>query len=171
MAFTVVLSPKSLAAAKMTATLRPVNVRKHIPPEDPDADLYGAMAEHAFAQHMGIPQSAINRQSLPTGGDGGIDFTVDGKTVDIKSSARHPNSWLVPAGNLRAEWYIFATVTMPNMVTFKGKATREQLERIAPITVGKEGSQKKKRLVYLSEVDDIGPQDFKRQPRRKRVRE
>lgn len=171
MAFTVTLSHKSLAAAKMTAALRPVNVRNHIPPEDPDADLYGAMAEHAFAQHLGIPQSSINHQALPSGGDGGVDFTVDGETVDIKSSARHPNSWLVPAGDLRADWYVFATVTMPNLVTFKGKARADQLSRIAPVTVGREGSHKKKRLVYLSEVDEIGPQDFQRQPRRKRVRE
>lgn len=172
MAFTVKLSHKSLAAAKMTAALRPVNVRFHIPPEDPDADLYGAMAEHAFAQHLGLPQAAISHQALPAGGDGGIDFElVDGTTIDIKSSARHPNSWLVPAGELRAGWYVFATVTMPDLVTFKGRATREELERITPIKVGKEGSQKAKRLVYLSEVQDIGPEDFKRQPRRKRVRE
>lgn len=171
MAFTVTLSHKSLAAAKMTAALRPINVRKHIPPEDPDADLYGAMAEHAFAQHLGLRQDAISHQALPVGGDGGVDFTVGDETIDIKSSARHPNSWLVPAGELRADWYVFATVTMPSMVTFKGKARAEQLARITPVTVGKEGSHKKKRLVYLSEVDDIGPQDFKRQPRRKRVRE
>lgn len=171
MAYTVKLTPKALAAAKMTATLRPMNVRFHIPSEDPDADLYGAMAEHAFAQHHHIPHRMVSSDPLPSGGDGGVDFVRHGHTIDIKASLRHPSSWLVPGGQLRAEWYVFATVTMPDMVTFKGKATREQLERIAPKAIGKEGSHKLKRLVYLAEVDDIGPEDFKRQSRRKAVRE
>lgn len=58
---------------------------------------------------------------------------------------------------------------MPDLVTFKGKARAEQLGRMDPVAIGKEGSQKKKRLVYLSEVDDIGPEDFKRQPGRQGV--
>jgi hypothetical protein len=166
LAFTVKLTPKALAAAKMTATLRPINVRFHVPSEDPDADLYGAMAEHAFAQHFRIPHRMVSVQELPSGGDGGVDFTYNGHTFDVKSSARHPSSWLIPGGVLRSDWYIFATVSLPDLVTFKGKATREYLEKITPTTVGREGSQKKKRLVYLSEVEDFGPEDFKRKPRR-----
>lgn len=139
-----------------TAEDRPRNVRKHKPPTDPDADLYGAVSEYAFAQHHRIPVGVIDASGGVNGaGDGGVDFRVAKTTIDIKSSGRYRDSWVVPAGKLRAEWYVFAYVELPETVTFLGKARAEDLQKIAP-----SDRVSGKRLVYLAEVEDIGPSDF-----------
>lgn len=166
MPFTVTLTHESLNAAKMTAAMRPVMINHHNPSEDSDADLFGAMAEHAFAQHLGIPQSSIDYSGGRDGrGDGGVDFNVHGTTVDVKSSARHPSSWVIPGGSLKSEWYVFATVSPPDMVTFKAKGHRDYLSKVATRQFG----EKRKRLVHLQELDDIGPEDFTRKPSRKGI--
>lgn len=160
MAFTVKLTPHSLAMAQHTAENRPKNIKHHKPSEDPDADLVGAVAEHAFAQHLGISQDSIDSSGGPFGrGDGGWDFTVGAKNVkiDIKSSRNHPESWVVPAGKLKSDWYVFAYVILPDTVIFQGKAHRNDLE-----PMGLSSSVPGKRLVYLVEIDPIKETDFKR---------
>lgn len=160
--FTVVLPPHVLASAMRTAEERPRNIKHHVPSSHPDADLWGAMSEHAFAYHLGMPTMAVDSSGGPDGrGDGGVDFTVYGETIDVKSSGKHDSSWVVPRGDLKADWYVFAYVILPDTVVFKGKARREDLEPIK--TSEKVGG---KRLVYLEEVEDIGPQDFTRKPGR-----
>lgn len=159
MAYTVKLTKTAMAAARRTAELRPKNVRFHVPATDPNADLHGAMAEHAWVQHHKLRHALVGTDAMGVGGDGGVDFHTPLGTLDIKASSKHPTSWLVPGGPLRAEWYVFATVVPPDTVIFKGKATAGQLSRIKPVQFS-EGS-KVKRLVYLAEVDDIDPEDFR----------
>jgi hypothetical protein len=168
-AYTVKLDPHTLAMAQHTAEMRPKNIKHHKPSEDPHADLVGAIAEHAFAQHLGVSQDSIDSSGGPFGrGDGGWDFTVGAKNVkiDIKSSRKHPESWVVPAGKLKSDWYVFAYVILPDTVIFQGKAHASELE-----PMGLSSSVPGKRLVYLVEISDIKPDDFKtRVPRRPKAR-
>jgi hypothetical protein len=164
--FEVVVPPEVLAMAELTAAERPKNIKHHRPSKDPHADLVGALAEHAFAYHCGIPQRMIDSSGGPTGrGDGGKDFEFrDGKVkVDVKASRHHPESWTVPGVTpLQSDWYVFAYVILPDRVIFQGKAHRSVLE---PMVVGH--PVEKKRLVYLTEITDIRPDDFKKTiPRR-----
>ncbi len=159
MPYTVKLPPDVMARAGWTATERPKNILHHKPSADPHADLVGALAEHAFAHHCGISEMLIDSSGGPHGrGDGGWDFFFKNNTVkvDIKSSRKHPESWVVPLGNLRSDWYVFAYVILPDTIIFQGKAHKMTLE---PMT--ESGSVKGKRLVYLTEVEDIKPSDFK----------
>lgn len=161
--FDVVLKKGNYALAERTARLRPQNVINHNPSKDPDADLIGALAEHAFAQRFRIPQESIDSSGGLYGrGDGGWDFEVNGQRIDIKASGKYPGSWVVPKGDLRADLYVFAFVDKETgTVSFRGKATKQQLEPIR--TSAKVGG---KRLVYLAEVDDVTTEDFRRKPRR-----
>lgn len=153
--FTVVLPPWVMAMAMATAEERPENAKKqrrHQPPTHPDADLWGAMSEHAFAYHHRIHPGSITA----TGSDGGVDFTLGNSTLDIKSSGIHESSWVIPGKELKSDWYVFAFVKLPDRVVFKGKARRETLERL-PISTAVPG----KRIVRLTDVMDIGPEDFR----------
>jgi hypothetical protein len=165
MPFTVKIPPDVLAMAHYTAEHRPKNIKHHKPSTDPHADLVGAIAEHAFAYHCGIPQSAIDSSGGPHGrGDGGKDFTFKDEKikVDIKSSRKHPESWVVPLGDLRSDWYVFAYVILPDTVIFQGMAHKDTL---MPMT--ESGSVPGKRLVYLTEVTPIEERHFKKTiPRR-----
>lgn len=165
MAYEVKLTPDALAMAHVTAEQRPRNIAHHKPPADPHADLVGAIAEHAFAQHLGLPQSSIDYSGGPNGrGDGGKDFVIGDKEIriDVKASRKHPESWVVPLGDLRSDWYVFAYVRLPDTVIFQGKAHKDTL-----MPMGESGSVPGKRLVYLVEVSDITPNDFKKTiPRR-----
>ncbi len=161
MGYTIVLPPDVLAHAMLTAEQRPQNIKHHRPSADPHADLVGALAEHAFAYHVGIPQDQIDSSGGPDGrGDGGWDFKVEkgGKSVlvDTKASRKHPESWVIPAGNLVADWYVFAYVILPATVIFQGMGHRSVLE-----PMGVSSSVPGKRLVYLTEVQDIKPSHFK----------
>ena len=148
--YTVVLTPEVLAMAHYTAEQRPKHVSKHNPPSDPDADLVGAMAEHAWAWVYRIPQDSITWDGGPDGwGDGGIDFSMVEGTVDIKASHKWPDSWVVKKGPCRADWYVFATVYLPDTVVFKGVARKEDIE---PIEVSaKVGGNRIVRLEWLKE--------------------
>lgn len=160
MPFTVVLPPDALAMAHVTAEQRPKNIAHHKPAKDPHADLVGALAEHAFAYHLGLPQHSIDSSGGPHGrGDGGWDFSLKDETVklDVKASRIHPESWVVPGGKeLKSDWYIFAYVILPDTVVFQGYAHKDQLE---PMGLSK--SVKGKRLVYLTEVPKIEKHHFK----------
>lgn len=153
--FQVVLPPWVIASAMATAEERPENAKKigrHNPPAHQDADLWGALSEHAFAFHH-----RINPQLISTAGnDGGIDFDLGDCTVDIKSSGVHPDSWVVAGGDLRADWYVFAYVQLPDKVIFKGKARREDLEKLP-----KSDKVPGKRLVKRADISDISPEDFR----------
>ncbi len=153
MTFRVILPPDILALAMVTAEERPKNVVNHIPLIDPNGELSGAVSEHGWAWSYRMPQSLITSDGMF--GDGGIDFTMEQGTVDIKSSSRYSDSWVVKRGRCRADWYVFATVILPGTVIFKGKATREMVEAF-PL-VEKVGNN---RLVTLNMVDDIVPSDF-----------
>ena len=153
--FKVVLPPWVIAMAMATAEERPANAKKlgrHRPPFNPDGDLWGALSEHAFAFHHRINPTVISS----AGNDGGIDFTLDDCTVDIKSSGVHPDSWVISGSDLKADWYVFAFVQVPDTVIFKGKARREELMAL-PISDRVPG----KRLVRRENISDIGPEDFR----------
>ena len=153
---TVILTPEVLAMAHYTAEQRPKHVSKHNPPSDPDADLVGAMAEHAWAYIYRIPQSVITWDGGPDGwGDGGIDFTMVQGTVDLKASHKWPDSWVVKKGPCRADWYVFATVYFPDTVVFKAKATKEVIE---PIQVDNRVGGN--RIVRLEMLEDFHREDF-----------
>lgn len=160
MPFTIKLPPDVLAMAHLTAEQRPKNIKHHKPSEDPHADLVGAIAEHAFAYHMGISQSSIDSSGGTYGrGDGGWDFEIGNKQVkiDVKASRHHPESWVVPGTKeLKSDWYVFAYVILPDTVIFQGYAHKDQLEPMALST-----SVKGKRLVYLTEVQLIEKRHFK----------
>lgn len=154
--FRIILPPEVIAFAMTTAENRPKNINVSTPPVDPDADLFGALAEHAWAYAYGIPQSEVTDDGGTEGwGDGGIDFYMVEGTVDIKSSSRHPLSWVVKKGRCRADWYVFATVIIPDTVIFKGKATQLVVSGI-PLQA-KVGNN---RLVDFSILDDIEIEDF-----------
>lgn len=153
---TLILTPEVLAMAHYTAEQRPQHVSKHNPPSDPLADLIGAMAEHAFAYMYKIPQSSITWDGGENGwGDGGIDFRMEEGTVDLKASHKWPDSWVVKRGPCRADWYVFATVYLPDTVVFKAKAKREVIE---PIEISnKVGGN---RIVRLEWLEDFHVDDF-----------
>lgn len=153
--YQVSLPPWIIANAMVTAEERPANAKKlgrHNPPNHQDADLWGAMSEHGFAFHNRLAPESIGT----AGNDGGVDFVIGDCTVDIKSSGIHPDSWVVGGGRLRAGWYVFAYVIVPDKVIFKGKQRREVLEKL-PLSAQVPG----KRLVRLGDIEDIGPDDFR----------
>lgn len=157
--FDIVLPPDVLAMAMYTAQERPKRVSKHNPPSDPDADLVGAICEHGWAFAYRLPQSSITYDGGPDGwGDGGIDFHMAEGTVDLKASHKWPESWVVKRGDLRADWYVFATVYIEvGRVVYKAKALREYIERVP-----RDNRVGGNRLVRLGDpgMEDIALGDF-----------
>jgi hypothetical protein len=163
MPFTIVLPPDVMAMAEWTAQERPRNIQHHRPSKDPHADLVGALAEHAWAYHTGVSQTLVDSSGGPLGrGDGGWDFTLKDETVklDIKASRIHPESWVMPGVTpLKADWYIFAYVILPDTVIFQGYAHRSLIEPMVVLEIPYE--LKGKRLVYLTEISKIDKHHFK----------
>jgi hypothetical protein len=124
----VVLPPDILALALYTAENRPKHVAVPQKSVDPDADVVGALPEHAWAWMYHMPQALIAYESPY--GDGGVDFTMEEGTVDIKASQRHPTSWTIKMGPLRSLWYVFCHVILPDTVWFVAKAHKGVLTPI-----------------------------------------
>ncbi len=142
-----VLPPDVIANAMVTAENRPKFVVKHRPSSDPDADIVGALPEHAWAWLYKFPQDIIRYDQWY--GDGGVDFTMKQGTVDIKASQRHKDSWTVKMGDLRSEWYVFSYVVLPDTVFFIAKAHRDVLKDI------KETIVRGVRIVRLKETPGV----------------
>jgi hypothetical protein len=129
----VVLPPDILALAMYTAENRPKFVSVHRPSVDPEADIVGALPEHAWAWMYHMPQALIAYESEY--GDGGIDFTMKEGSVDIKASRKYPTSWVIKLGPLRSRWYVFSYVVLPDTVWFVAKAHRTSLYHIKETVV------------------------------------
>lgn len=130
--FRVEVIPEYMAHAQFCYEQRPQHIKKHIPPTDPLADLAGCLAEYAWVQHYKYPPDTISWHGGPDGrGDPGWDFEMREGTVDIKSSRKHSTSWVVKKHggdrDLRADWYVFAYVILPDVVQFRYKAPRAAL--------------------------------------------
>lgn len=129
----IVVSPEYMAHAEFCAERRPQHIRNHVPPTDPLADLAGCVAEYAWVQHYRFPPDTISWNGGNDGrGDAGWDFVMREGTVDIKASRKYPHSWVVKKHrgekDLRADWYVFAYVMLPDTVQFRYKAPRSVIE-------------------------------------------
>jgi hypothetical protein len=158
--FKVVVTPEIMALAGVTSEERPRNIKHHKPAAHPLGEIAGALAEHAWAYKFGIPQTEVKSDGGPYGhGDGGFDFVMGGVKIDVKASPVHPRSWVVGAGPIRTDWYVFAFVTLPDTVEFVAKAPGWWVEPQGLVySVGN------KRLIRYAELNeewrDIRPDDF-----------
>lgn len=154
MGFAVSLNGEDIAFAHKINELRKEYTTNHKPAHIRDGDLIGTTAEVAFCKHLGIPYESLGYDH-GGGGDGGIDVILpDGTTLDVKSSADHPDSWLVKHPK-HPDWYIFAWVEMPYTVHFLGKQRREFIARL-PLFRPVRGA----RRVTIEDTIDISPTDF-----------
>jgi hypothetical protein len=163
MSFTVVLPPDIIARAHATSEERPRTIKHHKPAAHPEGEIAGAISEHAWAYYYKLGPDSVKSDGGPYGhGDGGMDFIMHGLTVDIKSSPVHPWSWVVGAGPIRCDWFVFAHVILPDTVIFQAKAPGWFIKPFG--LVEKVGN---KRLVGYEELNeewrDITPADFKKQ--------
>jgi hypothetical protein len=159
--FTVVAPPYIMALAQETAERRTEGSKRagfHNPPFEANSEYWGALAEHALAYHLGIPPQEVGYD----GKDGGVDFTVGGVTIDVKSSAKHDSSWVLPYKDRKknekavADWYVLAFVIEPDTVIFKGKVRGDYVRKLDESVM-----VYNKRIVTLREAEDIAEEDFR----------
>ena len=160
--FTVIAPPEVMALALDTAEKRTEGSKQagwHNPPMAANSEYWGSLAEHCFAYHLGIPPTEIGH----SGKDGGIDFTINGQTIDVKASAKHDSSWVLPYKDRSkrekavADWYVLSFVIEPDTVIFKGKVRGDYVRQL-----GESVMVYNKRIVTLQEAEDIAPEDFRR---------
>jgi hypothetical protein len=152
----VVAPPEVMAMAALTAERRPGRIAGHKPSTDPQADLVGALAEHVWAWLYKLPQTSVYADGQL--GDGGIDFWMEEGSVDIKASRRHGSSWVVKTGPLRADWYVFSYVVLPDTVFYLAKAPRTVISPIGESQIpGKRLVRRDHPGVTDFEADDFTP--------------
>jgi len=73
--------------------------------------LTGLLGEDAVAHHLGIEQR-LNTEVYADGGDGGVDLTYRGATIDVKTVGRHrsnPSLTVDRRELLTADYYVLAS--------------------------------------------------------------
>ena len=96
-----------------------------------DNDETGACGEIAFADYFHIPWDWRNKPE----GDGGIDFTVNGVTIDVKTTKGGPDRRLmVKEGEVFADIYVLAlrSPDNPAEITLAGWESNAAVSRVAP---------------------------------------
>lgn len=159
MTFAVTLSTDDTDFAAHLNDLRRQHTTHHKPAFIKDGDLIGCTGEVALCKAWGIPYTELGYDH-GGGGDGGRDLLIHGIAIDLKSSAKNPDRWIVkyPRCNgpkKRADWYIFAYVEMPYTVHFLGKQSCQVISNLPPYPAMK-GAHR----VYLQNIEDISPDDF-----------
>ena len=97
-------------------------------PDQISLDLYGVMGEAAYCLELGLPFSDI-RVDQP-GGDGGIDFTTGGLTVDVKMTTRRGYNLVRFKLNPTASIYILVWPKAHNEVSIVGAITGSRFNDI-----------------------------------------
>lgn len=74
---------------------------------DRENSCIGILGEEAMCQYLGM-ECGVNTTVYNDGGDGGVDLTFAGQTVDVKTASRKQEHPALPVGAyqpLRAEYY------------------------------------------------------------------
>lgn len=104
-------------------------------PLSKDHEAVGLAGEDAFAEFAGIASD----RSLRPHGSNSINFTINGKTVNVYT-ARIPNNLLVERGKVKADYYVLAAYREARQDAFLiGWATKEELLSREPADVGGKG--------------------------------
>jgi len=96
-------------------------------PGSPTDHLTGKLGEQAVANHVGI-DDRVDTEIYADGGDGGVDLTYRGATIDVKTVGRHrrdPALTVDAYESLRADYYVLANRIGPSDVRLIGYAPRQ----------------------------------------------
>lgn len=123
----------SLLANERNAKKRSAN-RRFSARQDYTINLYGVISELAFAKLIGVyPDTAFKY------GDGGVDFLIHGKSIDVKCSmGKRDGDLLVNVGSNIADIYVKAYVFPEDIrkVEFQGIATKKMILEAEIINLG-----------------------------------
>lgn len=90
----------------------------------------GNLGEYTFSKIFDI---RMDTSSSPTEGDGGVDFILHGKEIDVKCRGRGWNFYMPLRSyqrGLRAEIYVIATMVTPKYCVLKGWLTQNDIHRL-----------------------------------------
>lgn len=128
-----VLSPGELTRCRRIAEKRfhssstksVVNQRKALDRTDEEIDYLGVRAEWAFARVMGLDPNTIDGDYA----DGGYDFQLNDKTVDIKATFQSSSNLLVKSkAAAKADLFVLITGTHHEwLMNIVGGASRKRL--------------------------------------------
>jgi hypothetical protein len=87
----------------------------------------GKIGEYAVAKALGVRDS-VNLEVYTDGGDGGVDLTYNGATIDVKTVGQHrsdPALTVDAYEQLRADYYVLASRISKMSVRLIGYAPRQ----------------------------------------------
>ena len=87
-----------------------------------DYEILGLMGEMAFADFSGYEVDTSQRMD----GDKGVDFVIDGYTIDVKT-ARKAYNLIVEVGKVKADFYVLASLVSQYEVELIGWETGREV--------------------------------------------
>lgn len=91
-----------------------------------DDHLTGKLGEWAFAEYVDLP-TAPNTEIYADSGDGGVDLSFDGATIDVKTVGEHRSNPVLTVDtytSLTADYYVLASRVGPTDVRLVGYTPR-----------------------------------------------